>query len=655
MCTCSRSLPIIAGASRDVAFGARTDEDGLPTASTRQLSWPCLRLSWLLVGSAIILFVAASAVTQAAENSDQRAEALLSQMTLEEKIGQMTQVDMNALKDKADIQKYDFGSMLSGGNSDPADITAKGWLKSCEEYQSWALKSRLKIPLIYGIDAVHGHNNVNGTVIFPHAIGLGATRNRGLVEKASYITAEEVAGTGMHWAFAPCLAVAQNICWGRIYESFGEDPKLASDLGAAAVRGFQRKLPQGNSVMACAKHFLADGGTQDGIDQGNAVFDEATLRRVHLAPYVSAVKAGVSSVMVSYSSWNGQKMHGNKHLITEVLKGELGFRGLVVSDWAAIDQLSGDYKTAIEMSINAGLDMAMIPNGPGQKNNYLEYMTLLKQLVAEGKVPQARIDDAARRVLWVKCEMGLFEHPYADPKLTDAVGSAEHRKVGRECVRQSLVLLKNSNRTLPLSKKLKNLAVVGQAADDLGIQCGGWTISWQGKAGELISGGTTLLAAIRQTLSPDTKVTFSPDASNIQGADAVVVVVGELPYAEMKGDRTDLRLAAADLALVERVKQAGAPVITVLLSGRPLVLGAALDASQAFLAAWLPGTEGQGVADVLFGDYKPSGKLPRTWPRTNEQATGGAGKIGLGEPLFPYGFGLTYSRGRQGQTVGMIQ
>ena len=624
--------------------GARTHGSGLPPGSARQKHQAGVRISPLLIGTATTLFLAASVVARAAGNPDQRADALLSQMTLEEKIGQMTQADMNAVKDKADIQKYGFGSMLSGGDSDPADITAKGWLKSCEEYQSWALKTRLKIPLIYGIDAVHGHNNVDGAVIFPHDIGLGAAHNPALVEKAAYITAQEVAGTGMHWAFAPCLAVAQNISWGRTYESFGQDPRLVSDLGAAAVRGFQRKLPQGNSVMACAKHYLADGGTQGGVDQGNAVFDEATLRRVHLAPYVSAVKAGVNSVMVSYSSWNGQKMHGNKHLLTDVLKGELGFRGILVSDWAAIDQLSGDYKSAIEKSVNAGLDMAMIPNGPGQKNNYLEYITLLKQLVAEGKVPQARIDDAARRILRVKFQMGLFEHPYADPKLTDAVGSAAHRKVARECVRQSLVLLKNDNRALPLSRKIKNLAVVGKAADDLGMQCGGWTITWQGKTGEVMHGGTTILAAVRQAVNPATQVTFSPDGRNIQGADAVLVVVGEQPYAEMKGDRTDLRLSAPDVELVGRAKQTGAPVITVLLSGRPLVLGTALDDSQALLAAWLPGTEGQGVADVLFGDYKPTGKLPRVWPRTNEQVTGAAGKADAGEPLFPDGFGLTYSR-----------
>jgi beta-glucosidase len=592
---------------------------------------------------------------QSSREMDRKADILLSQMTLDEKIGQMTQVDMNALKDLGDIQKYCLGSMLSGGNSDPADITAQGWLKTCEDYQSWALKTRLKIPLLYGIDAVHGHNNVNGAVVFPHNVGLGATRNPKLVEEAARITALEVAGTGMHWAFAPCVAVAQNIAWGRTYESFGEDPRLASELGAAAVRGFQSKLPQGGSVLACAKHFLADGGTQGGVDQGNAVIDEVTLRQVHLAPYAVAIKAGVHSIMVSYSSWNGQKMHGNKHLLTDVLKGELGFRGILVSDWAAIDQLSKDYKSDIEKSVNAGMDMVMIPNGPGQNNNYVQFIDLLKQLVAEGKVPQARIDDAARRIVRVKCELGLFEHPYGDHALTAAVGSPEHRKVARECVRQSLVLLKNTDHALPLGKDLKRLAVVGKAADDLGMQCGGWTISWQGQTGEVMRGGTTILAAVRQAVSPSTKVTFSPDGSNLQGADAVLAVVGEQPYAEMKGDRSDLRLAAADLSLVERAKQTGAPVVTVLLSGRPLVLGTALDASQAFVAAWLPGTEGQGVTDVLFGDYKPTGKLPRAWPRSNEQLNPAASKAAAEQPLFPCGYGLPYPRGAQRPLVGMVQ
>ncbi|MGH7971074.1 MAG: glycoside hydrolase family 3 protein, partial [Limisphaerales bacterium] len=461
--------------------------------------------------------------------------------------GQMTQVDMNGLKDKANLAKYAIGSMLSGGDSDPADITAEGWLKACNEYQEWALKSRLKIPIIYGIDAVHGHNNVDGAVIFPHNIALGATRDPALVRRSERIVALEIAGTGMHWAFAPCLAVAQCERWGRTYESFSESPELAGELGAAAVKGLQQKLPGGGYVLACAKHFVGDGGTQNGVDQGNTVCDEATLRRIHLAPYLSAIRAGADSIMVSYSSWNGAKMHGNRYLLTDVLKNELGFRGFLISDYAAIDQLSSDYKTDVEKSINAGLDMIMIPNGPGQRNNYVEFITFLKQLVEEGRVPQARIDDAVRRILRAKFRMGIFEHPLGYPKLVSEVGSAAHRKIARQCVRESLVLLKNENHALPLSKKLKHLVVIGRAADDIGIQCGGWTITWQGKPGAVTHGGTTILAAIQQTAAAGTQVTFSPDGSQIEAADAVLAVVGEMPYAEMKGDRSDLQLAPEDV------------------------------------------------------------------------------------------------------------
>ena len=600
-----------------------------------------------MAGWALTVCLQPSALGQNVNGAETRAQLLLMRMTLDEKVGQMTQADMKAVKDKADIRDYALGSMLSGGDSDPPDITAQGWLAACREYQDWALSTRLQIPLLYGIDAVHGHNNVNGAVIFPHNIGLGATRDPALVEEAAHVTALEVAGTGIHWTFAPCVAVAQNICWGRTYESFSEDPALVADMGAAAVRGFQRPLPQGNIVMACAKHYLADGGTQGGVDQGDAVCSEDTLRAVHLPPYIATVNAGVKSVMVSYSSWNGQKMSGNRYLLTDVLKRELGFRGIVISDWAAIDQISPDYKSDIERSINAGMDMVMIPRGPGKTNNYVEFIRDLKQLVAEGKVPLSRIDDAVRRILRVKFEVGLFEHPYADPELVNTVGSAEHRAVARQCVRESLVVLKNETRVLPLSKRLRQLAVVGQAADDLGIQCGGWTITWQGHPGEVITGGTTLLAAIRKTVSPLMKVTFSASGTNIAKADAVVVVLGEQPYAEGKGDRKDLRLSEADQALVQRAKQTGAPVITILFSGRPLVLGPALDASKAFVAAWLPGTEGQGIADVLFGDYKPTGKLPRTWPRDNQQATASS--------LFPYGFGLTYAGAQQRQVVGAGQ
>ena len=573
---------------------------------------------------------------------DPKANALISQMTLDEKIGQMVQVDSSALTNKADVQKYFLGSVLSGGNSDPADGNSPlAWLTFATEFQSYALKTRLKIPLLYGIDAVHGHNNVDGAVIFPHHIALGATRNADLVRRAERVTAEELAGTGIRWAFDPCIAVVQDQRWGRTYEGFSESTPVVSTLGVASVHGLQGKELSGEdaSVLACAKHFLGDGGTLNGVDQGNAVCDEATLRKLYLPPYEQAVKAGVGSIMVSYSSWNGVKMHGNKHLLTDVLKGELGFGGFLVSDWAAIDQINPDFKVDVERSINAGLDMIMIPNGPSHTNNYVEFIKDLKELVAEGKVSNERIDDAVRRILRVKLKMGLFEKAFTNPASIACVGSPAHREVARECVRQSLVLLKNDQHALPLSKKIKHLVVVGQGADDIGTQCGGWTIAWQGAKGETTHGGTTLLAAVRKTVSADTQVTFSADGSDVKGADAVLVVIGEAPYAEMLGDRSDFNLPAADLALIDKAKASGAPVVTLLLSGRPLLLGSALDKSSALVAAWLPGTEGQGVADVLFGDYKPKGKLPRVWPKSNAHvATGDKAEA----PLFPFGFGLTY-------------
>jgi beta-glucosidase len=527
--------------------------------------------------------------------ADSRVEALLAQMTLDEKIGQMVQVDSQALKDKADVQKYFLGSVFSGGDSDPADgNSAQSWLDFVTEFKNQALRTRLKIPLIYGIDAVHGHNNIDGAVIFPHHIGMGATHDPKLVERAERVTAEEVAGTGIRWAFAPCITVPQDEHWGRTYEGYSDNTALVS---------------------------------------------EATLRKLFLPPYRAAIKAGVGSIMVSYNSWNGKKMHANKYLLTDVLKGELGFQGFLVSDWAAIDQLSPDYKHDIEQSINAGLDMIMIPNGLDKTNNYVEFITDLKELVAEGKVSQARIDDAVRRILRIKFQLGLFEATATDPQLTAAIGSPAHRAVARECVRESLVLLKNKKHVLPLSKKIKHLAVIGAAADDLGIQCGGWTIDWQGRKGEVTHGGTTLLAAIRQTVSPDTQVTFSPDASDLKNADAVIAVVGEPPYAEMKGDRTNLDLSAAATALIAKAKSAGVPVVTILFSGRPLILNSTLADSDAFIAAWLPGTEGLGVTDVLFGDFKFTGKLPRDWPQSNAQIadTGKSEK-----PLFAFGFGLTH-------------
>jgi beta-glucosidase len=573
---------------------------------------------------------------------DTRVRDLLSRMTLDEKIGQMVQADSGAVTNAADVQQYGLGAMLSGANSKPPENTPAGWLKSVGDYESWALKTRLKIPLLYGVDAVHGHNDVLGTVIFPHNIGLGATHDPALVEQAEHVTTLEMAGTGIRWSFAPCIAVAQDERWGRTYESFGQSTERVSEMATAAVRGFQgRELSDRNdSVLACAKHFIGDGGTQDGVDQGNTVCDEATLRKLYLPPYRAAVRAGVGSIMVCYNSWNGEKMHAQKYLLSGVLKQELGFKGFLVSDDAGIDQISADYQVAVETAVNAGIDMAMIPRRPDETNNYIQFIQDLKALVNEGKVSTFRINDAVSRILRAKFEMGLFEHPYTDDAaLTAAIGSAAHRQVARQCVRESLVLLKNEHHTLPLSKTIKHLVVVGGAADDLGVQCGGWTITWQGHAGEVTTGGTTILAAIRRTVSPETQVTYSPDASGITNADAVVAVVGESPYAEGKGNATELQLDPGDVALVEQAKASGAPVITILLSGRPLIPGSALDNSDAFMAAWLPGTEGQGVADVLFGDYKPTGKLPREWPRQGYPASDNNLP---GEPLFPIGFGLTY-------------
>ncbi len=572
---------------------------------------------------------------------DRRADSLLARMTLDEKIGQMVQVDLLALKDKTDLARLSIGSVLSGGSSDPADVTAKGWADTYDELQRAALLGRLKIPIVYGIDAVHGHNNVDGAVVFPHSIALGATRDAGLVERGARVVAEEIAGTGIDWTFAPGVIVARDERWGRTYESFSEDPAIVSELGAAYVRGLQSSnLGSPTAILACAKHYLGDGGTTGGKDQGNTECDEPTLRRLFLAPYVAAVKAGAGSVMVSFNSWNGVKMHGNRRLLTDVLKDELGFRGILVSDWAAIDQLPGDYRSDIETSVNAGLDMIMIPNGPGTPNNYVEFIDLLRGLVKDGKVPERRIDDAVRRILRIKIEMGLFERPFTDRALTAAVGSAAHREVARETVRRSVVLLKNDRPVLPLSKTAKRIHVAGAAADDLGVQCGGWTITWQGVTGTVMRGGTTILEGIRRAAGAE-RVTFSRDGSGAAGADAVVVVVGEVPYAEMMGDRADLSLPPADLQVLRTAKASGVPVVLVVLSGRPVILGDALGLSDAVMAAWLPGTEGQGVADVLFGEFAPSGTLPMSWPRSMAQIPINVGDA-VYDPLFPVGFGLKY-------------
>ncbi len=601
-----------------------------------------------IICASFMLASCQSGVPKPLSSYDQQAKELLTKMTLEEKIGQMIQADQEHLKDPADIEKYYLGSLLSGGSSDPKEGNSlQNWTDMYDNYQQHALKTRLGIPILYGVDAVHGHNNVIGAVMFPHNIGLGCTRNPKLIEKISRITAEEVRATGINWTFAPCVTVPRDERWGRTYEGFSEDPELVTTLGEASIRGFQGSdLSNPLSILACAKHYIGDGGTtartggRRGVrlDQGDTQLDEQTLRRIHLPPYVKAVKAGVGTIMPSYSSWNGVKCSASKRLLTEILKEELRFEGFLISDYRAIDQIIPDYKTAIKISINAGMDMGMIPS------KYGEFFTNLKELVEEGQVPISRIDDAVTRILRVKFAIGLMDKdrsPLADRSLHESFGSDEHRNIARQAVRESLVLLKNQNKTLPVAKKLTRIHIAGKNADNIGNQCGGWSIDWQGGSGEITTGGTTVLAAIKNTVSENTNITFSIDGTGAKGADVGIAIIGETPYAEGSGDTNNLSLDREDLVVINNMKEAGIPFVVVLISGRPMIIDNILGDVDAFIAAWLPGTEGQGVADVLFGDYKPTGKLSYTWPRSMSQVPINIGDENY-DPLFEYGFGLSY-------------
>jgi beta-glucosidase len=451
-------------------------------------------------------------------------------------------------------------------------------------------------------------------------------------------TAVEVAATGIDWTFSPCLTVPQDERWGRTYEGFGETPAIVQSLGAAEVRGYQGRTIGPTSILATAKHFVADGGTEAGVDQGNAVISDRTLRTIHLPAYRAAIAAGVASIMPSYSMVNGVKMHANRHLLTDVLKGELGFSGFLVSDWKAVDALPGGYDDDVVQSINAGVDMVMVPE------DYATFIDTLKKAVQAGRIPMSRIDDAVRRILVQKFRFGMFEHPLTDRSLLPQVGSAEHRELARRAVRESLVLLTNKNHALPLKPDAGSILVAGKGADDIGIQCGGWTITWQGGAGP-VTPGTTILQGIRAAAAAST-VTYSATGDVPAGTKAAIVVIGEQPYAEGRGDRVDLHLDNADIALVRRVHASGTPTIVVLLSGRPMIVGPILDSADALVAAWLPGTEGAGVADVLFGTFKPIGKLGHSWPRSMAQIpinVGPHGERPAGyNPQFAYGFGLTY-------------
>jgi beta-glucosidase len=573
-----------------------------------------------------------------------RARELVAKMTLEEKLGQMMQPDRGTVRE-GDVTRFGFGSILSGGGSAPPVNTPAGWARMAMDFQSQALRTRLGIPLLYGIDAVHGHNNVKGAVIFPHNIGLGASRDADLVRRIGRATAIEVAATGIDWTFAPVLAAARDERWGRTYEAFGETAELAELLGPALIVGLQgeRLGASPDGVLACAKHFIADGHTEGGDDQGNSLVTREVLEKDLLPAYAKAIQAGVGSIMVSFSSIDQVKMHCHGPLLNDTLKGKLAFGGFLVSDWRGIEQLPGDAEAQLESAINAGIDMVMAPTA------YTGFITSMQKLVP-ARIPMERIDDAVARILSVKCalrrlEPGAYRRDAAGavepPAGVEGVGSPAHRLLAREAVRKSLVLLANESSVLPLRKNLRRIHLAGSHADDLGNQSGGWTITWQGGSGPITS-GTTLRQAFEAAVAPGTQVTYSAEAAGAAGADVAVVAIGERPYAEGHGDDAKLTLDPKQLELVSAIKAGGTKVVVVLMTGRPVLLGDLPRSADALVAAWLPGSEAAGITDVLFGDHDFTGKLPHSWPRSIEQIPINVGDADY-DPLFPYGHGLGYA------------
>jgi beta-glucosidase len=578
-----------------------------------------------------------SSYKDAAASVEDRVDDLLSQMTLDEKIGQMTQIACDVASPQLVSSKL-LGSILSGGGGSPRLNTVDTWRKMTNSYQQAALSTRLGIPILYGTDSVHGHNNLHDATIFPHNIGLGAAGDTDLVKRIGRASAEETAAAGCTWTFSPCLAVLGEPRWGRSYESFGEDTSSVSEMGAAFIEGFQ-SVP---GMCTTAKHYLGDGGTTYGssktgnylIDQGDTRCTEEYLRSAYLPPYKAAVDHGVRIVMASFSSWNGVKMHAQKYLLTDVLKKELGFTGFVVSDWAGMDQVSGDYYTAVVTSINAGVDMNMVPYDADT------FIVAVKKAIKKGDIPEERITDAVRRILRVKFESGIFEHPYCDESYIKTVRSEEHLNLARKAAAESIVVLKNKDSVLPLKSDAK-LYLCGSGADDIGRQCGGWTMTWQGKSGN-ITKGTTIRSALSEQFpgilwNADGQFK-KPDKSAV-----CIIVVSELPYAEGMGDSRNLELPDQDKSTYNRVVKQFDSVVLVVLSGRPVILGNMADSSSAIAAAWLPGSEGgTGISDILCGTVKPHGKLPVDWPVSAAQLPYSNFASGKEKPLYPHGYGLTW-------------
>jgi beta-glucosidase len=601
------------------------------------------------------------------KNIAEKVDALIGKMTLAQKVGQMVQTERMAITPQQ-VRDWHIGSVLSGAGSLPGDNSVPEWVTMSDAYWDASMEQdegHLAVPILYGVDAIHGHNNVTGATLFPHNIGLGAANDPELLERVARVTAREVLATGVDWTFAPTLAVARNSQWGRSYESYSEDPEVVTSYSGRFVDGLQGDLGT-DSIVACVKHWVGDGGTAHGIDQGDTVVLEEELQRIHIAPYGPALAAGVLTVMVSFNSWNGEKCHGHKYLVSYLLKSRLQFEGFVISDWDGIDYLSDSYFDAIAKGVNAGIDMFMV------SQNWQPFIDHLIHHVARGTVAMERIDDAVRRILGVKFACGLFDKPRPEARYWSnhaSFGSREHREVAREAVRKSLVLLKNEGQLLPLARD-KRILVAGKSAHNTGHQCGGFTVAWQGTSGnEFVAGGTSVWEGIQQ-LAPN--AVLSSDGGGEEADpelhDAAIVVIGETPYAEGMGDiRTGedvivqtgsqingllkvlepygntmllADLHPEDLQTITNITDRGVPVVTVLISGRPLVANQELEASSAFVAAWLPGSEGQGIADVLFGDFGFSGKLSFSWPRSADK-TMDVGSADY-DPLFPRGFGLTY-------------
>uniref|UniRef100_A0A1J3EUN3 Beta-glucosidase BoGH3B n=1 Tax=Noccaea caerulescens TaxID=107243 RepID=A0A1J3EUN3_NOCCA len=587
------------------------------------------------------------------ESVEDRIQDLLKRMTVEEKIGQMTQIHRGVCS-AAVIKDFSIGSVCNSAGKSGNDVLSVEWAEMIDGFQTAALETRLAIPIIYGLDAVHGNNKFYGTTIFPHNVGLGATRDADLARRIGSATALEVRASGAHWVFEPCVAVCKDPRWGRCFESYSEDTDVVCNM-TSFVSGLQGTPPQGHpagypflagrqNVVACAKHFVGDGGTEKGNNEGDTVASYEDLERIHMAPYLNCLAQGVSAVMPTYSRWNGRKLHADRFLLTEILKDKLGFKGCLVSDWAGIDRMGeprgSNYRECVEAAINAGMDMVMVPY------KYEKFISDLTSLVKSGEVPMSRIDDAVERVLRMKFTSGVFEHPFSDRSLLKFVGCKEHREIAREAVRKSLVLLKNGRDLekpfLPLDRNAKKVLVAGTHADDLGFQCGGWSKTWQGMSGR-ITIGTTVLDSVKAIVGAETEVVYekSPAEETLSGNDFsyAIVAVGEPPYAESRGDDPEPSIHF-DGAEVIRLVAEKIPTVVILMTGRPVVLDpTVLEKVEALVAAWLPGTEGDGITDVMFGDYDFHGKLPVSWFRTTEQLPMNPDADGY-DPLFPFGFGL---------------